>query len=500
MFSKIFSCSSSGLSCCIIEVQADISNGMPSFSIVGLGDASVQESKERVRASIKNSGLKFPPTKKVINLAPAQLRKEGPSFDLPIAISLLLASQQLPQKNLDDTLIIGELSLTGQVKQVKGILAITDHAKTHGFKKIYLPEANALEASFIKGLEIYPIRTLSQLASHLLNHSKIEKVKPSSFRVHRRNNGIKFERIIGLAGAKRGLQIAAAGGHNTLLFGAPGCGKTILCRAFKYLLPPPTLKEVLESTKIYSVSGLLNPQTPLIAERPFREIHHTATITSVIGGGASPKPGEISLAHNGVLFLDEIAEFPSKVLETLRQPLEDKQIHISRKTQTQTYPSNFILLATMNPCPCGYKGSKEQSCKCTEYQAKNYQRKISGPLLDRFDIFLHIQKSKMQNLFEAPPSSQNLAEKIYNSHKIQHARCGHKNADMNLREIKEHCQLSKENQNFLNNAANNLKFSNRAYLKIIKVARTIADLECSPQITQLHLAEAIQYKNNNISM
>ncbi|PIR54658.1 hypothetical protein COU74_05215 [Candidatus Peregrinibacteria bacterium CG10_big_fil_rev_8_21_14_0_10_36_19] len=500
MFSKIFSCSSSGLSCSTVEVQADISNGLPSFSIVGLGDVSVQESKERVRASIKNTGFKFPPTKKVINLAPAQIRKEGPAFDLPIAISLLLASRQISVKNLEKSIIIGELSLTGNVKPITGIIAIVEHSKKAGFKEIFIPYENSMEASFCGGIKIYPIKTLSQLIEHITDQINIQPIKHKKIVTQRIHRGIKFEKIIGMAGAKRGLQIAAAGGHNTLLFGAPGCGKTILCRAFKYLLPPPNTKEVLESTKIYSVCGLLNEQTPIISNRPFREVHHTATAAALIGGGQNPKPGEISLAHNGVLFFDEIAEFPKKILETLRQPLEDKKINISRKGQTITYPSNFIFLATMNPCPCGYLGSKDQNCKCTDSQIKNYQKKISGPLLDRFDICLHIQKSSMGDLFQESSNPQNLTDRIYNASLTQKSRFNHNNADMNINEIKLHCQLSPENTDFLNQAAEKLKLSNRGYLKVLKVARTIADLESSECINQLHLAEALQYKSTSLTV
>lgn len=494
MFSKIYSCSVQGLKCNIIEVQADISNGLPSFNIVGLGDTSVQEAKERVRSSIKNTGLTFPQTRKTINLAPAQIRKQGSSFDLPIAISLLMASQQIPYNFFNDSILVGELSLTGQIMPVTGILALTDYVKSQGFKKIYLPKANAAEASFIKGIEIYPVENLRQIVNCANSNISLPKYKHLPQTSNRKSRGLKFNNIIGLQGAKRGLQIAAAGGHNTLLFGAPGCSKTVLCRALKSLLPPPTNSQALEITKIYSIMGRLNPQKPLIDALPFREVHHTATIPSIIGGGPSPKPGEITLAHHGILFLDEIAEFPQKTLETLRQPLEDKSIHLSRNNQTQVYPANFTLLATMNPCPCGYYKQPPHICKCTESRIKNYQKKISGPLLDRFDIFLHVKKSSMQDLFKnSKPTKFHIdsAIKIQNQRKI-------KNADLSLKQIKKYCQLDPETQQILNQAAKTSNLSNRSYLKILKVARTIADLENSPQIQQPHLLEALQYKTTQL--
>lgn len=501
MVGKVFSCSFSGLDCRTIEVQADISSGLPSFSIVGLGDASVQESKERVRTSIKNSGAKFPQTRKTINLAPAQLRKQGSIFDLPIATSILLASDQIPPEKLTDSIIIGELSLTGKVKRITGALPITQHAKDKGFKRIFLPKENVLEASFIEGIEIHPLKTFKELIEYCRGLKELKPFPHSKIHRRKTHRSSLFANIVGLKKAKRGLLIAAAGGHNALLHGSPGCGKTVICRAFRSLLTDMSKSEILETTKIFSIAGLLNSETPIIKERSFREVHHTATLSSVIGGGAKPKPGEISLAHNGVLFLDEIAEFPKQILEALRQPLEDKHININRINASLQFPSNFILLATMNPCPCGYRNDKKIPCICSESHVKRYQKKISGPLLDRFDIFIEVAKTSMGKIFlEEEKKHNRYQDSIHSASEIQRQRFKNhpktnKNADMNLKEIKLTCPLTKNSKLLLDQASKNLNLSNRGYLKTIKIARTIADLEKSEQIRQHHIAEAIQFRS-----
>ncbi|MFA7686202.1 MAG: YifB family Mg chelatase-like AAA ATPase, partial [Candidatus Gracilibacteria bacterium] len=378
MTAKIYSCSFTGLECHIIEVQADISQGLSAFSIVGMGDVSVQESKERIRSSIKNSGLIYPQNKKTINLAPAQLRKQGTLFDLPIAISLLVASGQITGGIFDKSIIIGELSLNGQLRAVDGVLAIVQYAKRQGFKSVFLPKGNALEGSFIEGINIYPVENLKELVAFCRREIQIgiyqyHKINKGGCGFTDTENSYLFSQIVGHEKAKRALAIAASGNHHILFRSSPGCGKTVLSRASRDLLTKMTEEEIIETTKIYSVAGLLNRDNPMITNRPFREVHHTASSVSIIGGGGiNPRPGEISLAHNGVLFLDEITEFPSHVLEALRQPLEDKYIHINRANFSVKFPCKFILIATMNPCQCGYNYDKKIKCICTEAQLNHY--------------------------------------------------------------------------------------------------------------------------------
>lgn len=509
MTTNIFSCTFTGLKCEIVEVQTDISSGLPSFSIVGLGDASVQESKERIRSSIKNSGYKFPDTHKTVNLAPAEIRKQGSLFDLPIAIGLLQASQQIKVDRLQNSLIIGELSLSGEVKSVSGILAITQYAADQGIEKIFLPTANAVEASFIQGIEIYPVNSLRELADYCNEQGEI-------FRLENKNiaditqivsRGERILSIYGLAKAKRALQIAAAGGHNILLQGPPGTGKTALGRAIIDLMPQMSPTEVLETTKVFSVGGFIDKDHPLITTRPFREVHHTASVPSLVGGGGlHPRPGEISLAHNGVLFLDEIAEFPRKSLESLRQPLEDRSIKINRSAFSLKFPCNFILMATMNPCPCGYFGHSTRHCTCTEVQVKTYKHRVSGPIMDRFDLFLDVDKVDIRNFLQTEASLQHyddLLKEVENARTMQSERfkgnCSlNFNSNMDVKMIRKFCQLDADAQALLDASVQKHDFSTRAYLRLLKIARTVADLGLYKQIEVMHIAEALQFRNYDV--
>lgn len=506
MAKKIYSCSFTGLKCQIVEVEADITNGLPAFNIVGLGDTSVHESRERVRSSIKNSGTIFPATHKTINLAPAEVRKQGSLFDLPIAISILLASEQIEPFKLENSIIVGELSLNGDVKKIQGTLAIAQHSKSKGFKRIFLPKENAKEASFIDGIEIYPLENLKQFVDFCTNHLTIKPYPLSD--LNRLPQGLQkpemntFSKILGLEKAKRALCIAAAGGHNILLQGPPGTGKTILARAFADLVPPMSQKEIFETSKIFSIAGLSDNDSPLITKRPFREVHHTASMTAIIGGGTNiPNPGEITLAHNGVLFFDEITEFPQKILEALRQPLEDKFINLSRANFSEKLPCNFIFIASMNRCACGYLGDKKIKCICSPAQIDNYQKKLSGPILDRFDIFLEIPRVILGNIFDQMENSknQNMQKTVLEAKNAQTIRFYnylniHKNGDMQLEEIRQFCSLNRQTNNFLNQAVEQNRLSNRAHLKILKVARTIADLGKCETVEIAHLAEALNYR------
>lgn len=506
MLAKVSSSAVVGLDSVSITVEVDIAaQGLPAFNIVGLPDKAVEEAKERVRSAIKNSGCDFPAKRITVNLAPADLPKEGPSYDLPIALGVLLASEQV-SADIKDSLFLGELSLDGTLNHINGVLPQIIMAKEKKFKKVFLPSINSKEAAVVKGINVYPTPSLINLVKHLAGTAGIKpnsKVNINSLFNNNQQYDFDLIDIKGQEQAKRALEIAAAGGHNVLMKGPPGAGKTLLSRTLPSILPKLTFEEALEVTKIYSVIGLLGEEY-IVTKRPFRSPHHTSSHIGLIGGGTNPKPGEISLAHRGVLFLDEFPEFPRHVLEALRQPMEDGYITVSRAAGRVTYPAKFMLVAAANPCPCGYLGDPKHECRCMPGQIIRYQKRISGPILDRIDIHLEVPAVEVEKLTSErinqlnSENSKEVRKRVQKARDLQTKRFKKtnisSNSEMNTRQVKEFCPLSSECMNILRLAVSQMQLSARAYYRIIKIARTIADLEQSIEINPSHVAEALQYR------
>ncbi len=487
-----------------VLVEADLNNGLPKFDIVGLPDTAIKESKERIRSAIKNSKYKFPMLKLTVNLAPADIKKEGPIYDLPIAIALLICTAEIECENIKDYTFIGELSLDGEMRKAQGVLPLLISARALGHKKVFIPFENEAEASFIDGIEIYPVKSLQQVVEHLNNVNVLQSLQVSNFKEVQINMTEQndFCYVKGQASAKRAMEISAAGGHNLMMIGPPGAGKTMLARCMPSILPTMTFDEALEVTKIHSVAGILDSKEGIVWRRPFRSPHHTTTAVTLTGGGNKAKPGEISMAHNGVLFLDELPEYNRKTLETLRQPLEDGVITVARLQNTVEYPAQFMLLTSMNPCPCGNYGSKIKECRCTSTQIHKYLDKLSGPLMDRIDLHVEVDGVSFEDLRETDKleeSSATIRERVNKARDIQLKRfAGTKtncNAKMTTNQVNTYCALSQESEDLIKDAFERLNLSARAYNRILKVARTIADLDNSENIELSHIAEAIGYRS-----
>ncbi len=510
MLSKIYSAAIFGLDANLITIESDISSqGLPSFTIVGLADRAVEESKDRVRSAIKNSGADFPQHRITINLAPADVPKVGPVFDLPIALGLLLGSGQLEKNrflNLDETLVVGELSLDGSLRYTNGVLPLALFAKSAGYQNIIVPKDNAKEAALVDGLKVYALSELKELMQVLLGQKQVKPIELESIQFEEEQIDFEadFSQIKGQEQAKRALEIAAAGAHNILLKGPPGAGKTMLARSFPSILPPLSVDEAIDVTRVYSVAGLLTPGKVLVRQRPFRSPHHTASYVGLIGGGNTVRPGEITLAHRGVLFLDELPEFPRQVLEVLRQPLEDRCVTISRASGSITFPAQFILLAAQNPCPCGFLGDLKKNCICLPGQVSKYKKRISGPLLDRIDIYLEVPAVDVEKLavLTDAEDSKSIRERVKKARVRQKVRFRGRfltNSEMTSSDIKKFCALTEESLELLKKAISSLNLSARGYHRVLKLSRTIADLAESENIEIEHIAEALQYRSRDES-
>ncbi len=502
MLAKVNACAVIGLDGVVVDVEVDITTGIPKppMIIVGLPDVSVQESRERVQSAIHNTGLENSRKRVRVNLAPATVRKEGSAYDLPIALGILIANRQLPPACLEGSLVMGELSLDGSVRHIRGVLPMAAVARAEGFKRVFVPSEDAPEAAIFPDLEVIPVRSLGDLYHHLTGMQIIPPQPPLEAEQVEVLVQTDFREIKGQEHVKRALEVAAAGAHNLLMIGPPGSGKTLMARALPSILPRMTIEESLDVTRIYSVADALPAGVPLLRTRPFRSPHHTISHAGLVGGGNWPHPGEISLAHRGVLFLDEFPEFGSRTLEVLRQPLEDKVVTISRAQGTLTFPANFQLVAAMNPCPCGYYGDPTRACTCAPGVVTKYQRRISGPLLDRIDIHVEVPRVDYEKLSDSRfgESSGVINQRIETAREVQRRRFTgtslSANADMHPAEVRQYCSLDEPCRALMRAAANQLQLSARAYHRILKLARTIADLAGSDAIAQVHLAEALQYR------
>lgn len=504
MVNKVTTATIIGLDAYEIAVEIDVINSLPAISIVGLPDAAINEARDRVRSAIKNSNYTFPAKKVVINLAPADLKKVGTNFDLPIAVGILVEECAVDTEKIKEYAFIGELSLDGTLRGINGVLPLVLGLKSFGIKNVIVPELNVNEAALAEGINVFGANHLTDVVNHFietpLKCTKID-IKEYLKNCSDEEYTYDFKDVKGQKKAKRALEISAAGGHNLLMIGSPGSGKTLMAKCFASILPPLELQEAFELTKIYSICGLLSPDQPLMTKRPFRSVHHTASANGVIGGGSTPKPGEITLSHRGVLFLDEMVEFPRAVLEVLRQPLEDGQVSISRAKHSIKYPAKFMLLGAMNPCPCGFLGDREKQCICSEFQVNRYLSRLSGPLLDRIDLQIDVPRlsaDELMNTKAEEESSEKIRARVVKARKIQTERYASdgilSNSELNAKLVKKYCKIDKSSEEIFRLAVQKYQLSGRRYDRVLKLARTIADLDNSVAIAQNHLMEALQYR------